>query len=282
MRETALSELLRLPAGPVDLAATPTSSTPGAPGSKQETKERLEAIGSELADLQEQLWAAAAADGSRRRVLVVLQGMDASGKGGAVEDGLGALNARWVRVVSFGRPTEEELAHHFLWRIRRQLPQEGAIGVFDRSHYEDVVAVRVRGLAPEEVWRPRFEEINAFERDLAGDDVTLVKVFLHISSEYQRERQLRRLDRIDKRWKFSEGDLDDREHWDDYMAAYAEALERCNTAWAPWHVVPADNGWYRKWAVGQLVLETLRSLGLEWPKRPDLDIEALRARLLAG
>jgi polyphosphate kinase 2 (PPK2 family) len=140
----------------------------------------------------------------------------------------------------------------------------------------------VRGLAPEEVWRPRFEEINAFERRLADDGVTIVKVFLHISRDYQRERQLRRLELVDKRWKFDEADLEDRAHWDDYRAAYEEVLERCNTPWAPWFVVPADRKWYRMWAVSRLVLETLRGMDLRYPPRPELDLPELRARLEAS
>jgi polyphosphate kinase 2 (PPK2 family) len=153
------------------------------------------------------------------------------------------------------------------------------VGVFDRSHYEDVLVPRVRGSAPEAVWRPRYDEINTFERSLADEGVVIVKVFLHISREYQRERQLRRLERVDKRWKFDERDLEDRERWDEYQAAYEEAMERCNTPWAPWFVVPADRKWYRMWAVSQLLHETLAGMDLHWPPRPDLDIEALTERL---
>jgi polyphosphate kinase 2 (PPK2 family) len=192
------------------------------------------------------------------------------------------MNPKWMHVKGFSAPTEEELRHHFLWRIRQELPAPGIVGVFARSHYEDVVTVRVRDLAPEDVWRPRFEEINAFERRLGEKGVTLVKVFLHISREYQRERQLRRLERDDKRWKFDPGDLDDRDRWDDYLAAYGEAFERCSPPEAPWFVVPGDHRWYRDWAVARLVLETMRGMGLHWPQRPELDVPALRARLLAG
>jgi PPK2 family polyphosphate:nucleotide phosphotransferase len=220
--------------------------------------------------------------GSRRRLLVVLQGMDTSGKDGAIKKGLRGTNPKWLHIASFGKPTEEELAHDFLWRIRKQVPAPGMIGVFDRSHYEDVLAVRVRGLAPEDVWRPRFETINAFERELTEDGVAIVKVFLHISRDYQKERQLRRLERVDKRWKFNAADLEDRERWDDFQAAYEEALERCSTPEAPWFIVPADRKWYRTWAVSQLVLETLRELDPQFPAREDLDIEELKARLLAG
>ena len=165
--------------------------------------------------------------------------MDTSGKDGALKKGLRGMNPKWLHVASFGKPTEEELAHHFLWRIRRQVPAPGMVGVFDRSHYEDVLVVRVRNLAPEDVWRPRYDEINAFERQLTDDGVTIVKVFLHIGFDYQRERQLRRLERIDKRWKFNPGDLDDRDHWGGYQEAYAEALERCSPPSPPGTWFPA-------------------------------------------
>jgi polyphosphate kinase 2 (PPK2 family) len=153
------------------------------------------------------------------------------------------------------------------------------VGVFDRSHYEDVLVVRVHDLEPEEVWRPRFEEINAFERQLADDGVVIVKVFLHISPDYQLERQTRRLERVDKRWKFAEDDIDDRERWGEFRTAYEEVLERCNTPWAPWFIVPADRKWYRMWAVSQLVRETLWGMGLDWPERRELDVPRLLERL---
>jgi PPK2 family polyphosphate:nucleotide phosphotransferase len=277
----SLRKLLAVGPGPVDLSSIDTRSTPGAT-SREEVEAEREDIGTELGDLQERLHAQATADSERRRMLVVLQGMDTSGKDGAIKKGLRGTNPKWLRIASFGKPTEEELAHDFLWRIRKQLPEPGIIGVFDRSHYEDVLVVRVRGLAPEKVWRPRFDEINAFERELVDDDVTVVKVFLHISRDYQKERQLRRLDRVDKRWKFNEGDLDDRDHWDDFQAAYEEVLERCSTPLAPWYVVPADRKWYRTWAVSKLVLEALREIDPQYPPRDDLDIPALRARLEAS
>jgi PPK2 family polyphosphate:nucleotide phosphotransferase len=270
---------LGLPPGPVDLSALDTRATLGDPGGKQKATTAREEIGRELADLQERLMAEAEVDGSRRRVLLVLQGMDASGKDGVIKRALGGMNPSWLQVAAFGPPTEEERANHFLWRVRRQLPEPGQVGVFDRSHYEDVIVTRARELIPESEWRPRYDEINAFERELADDGCTIVKVFLHISPEYQLDRQLRRLDRVDKRWKFSESDLDDRERWPEFQAAYEEALERCNTAAGPWFVVPADRKWYRMWAVSQLLLETLRELDPQWPERRDLDIHALRRRL---
>jgi PPK2 family polyphosphate:nucleotide phosphotransferase len=278
---TPLRHLLGVPPGPLDLRAIDTTATPGAPGDKDATATaHLENEGA-LADLQEQLHAIATVEDSPKRLLLVLQGMDTSGKDGAIKRGLGGMNPTWMHIKGFGAPTEEELRHHFLWRIRKEVPEPGIVGVFSRSHYEDVVAVRVRGIAGEDVWRPRFDEINAFEAELADAGVAIVKVFLHISRDYQQGRQLRRLDRDDKRWKFDAGDLDDRDRWDDYMTAYGEAIERCSTPLAPWFVVPGDHKWYRNWAVSQLVRETMDGMDLHWPARPDLDVDALRARLLA-
>jgi len=281
MSVPSLRERLAVGPGRVDLGAIDPSATPGVKSRRRADDARGQ-LSTELGDLQERLWARSQCEGDRQRVLLVLQGMDTSGKDGAIKRGLDGANPKWLHLASFGPPTDEEQAHHFLWRIRRQVPEPGMIGVFDRSHYEDVIAVRVKGLAPEDAWRPRFEEINAFERQLHDDGVSIVKVMLHISRDYQRERQLRRLERIDKRWKFNEGDLDDRDRWDEFMVAYEEALERCNTSVAPWYVVPADRKWYRTWAVSLLVVETLRALDLRYPERPELDIEALRARLLAS
>ena len=279
---TSLREKLAVPPGPVDLRSIDPAATPGAPGDKKGVEALLPEHDAELADLQEQVVAMAEVEGSRKRLLLVLQGMDCCGKDGAIKRGLQGMNPKWTHIKGFGAPTEEEREHHFLWRIRRELPTPGAIGVFARSHYEDIVAVRVRGLASEEVWRPRFEEINAFERQLADDGCAIVKVFMHISRDYQQERQLRRLRRVDKRWKFDPGDLDDRARWDEYMEAYGEVLERCSSHQAPWYVLPSDTKWYRNWAVSQLVRETLEDLDPHWPPRPELDLPALEARLLAS
>jgi PPK2 family polyphosphate:nucleotide phosphotransferase len=282
MGETSLRDLLGVPPGPVDLRAVATRARTGAPGGKEETIAQREQVGKVLADLQERLYAMAQAEGSPKRLLLILQGMDASGKDGAIKRGLGGMNPTWMRITSFGPPTEEELRHHYLWRIRRALPGPGVVGVFDRSHYEDVLAVRVRHLVPEEVWRQRFDEINAFERKLADEGTAIVKVFLHISRDYQLGRQVRRLELVDKRWKFNESDIEDRERWNDFRIAYEEVLERCNTPWAPWFIVPADRKWYRMWAVSRLVEETLRGLDLHYPERRELDVVSLRARLEAS
>ena len=276
----SLRELLAVDPARVDLAAIDTRSTPGAK-SREEADASREEIGSEIGELQERLFAQSTR-GAHERLLVVLQGMDTSGKDGAIKRGLRGTNPKWLHIASFGKPTDEELEHDFLWRIRKQVPPPGVIGVFDRSHYEDVLVARVRELVPESEWRPRYDAINAFERDLADVGVTIVKVFLHIGREYQRERQLRRLERPDKRWKFDAGDLDDRERWDDFQVAYTEAIARCSTPVAPWFVVPAERKWYRTWAVSKLVLETLREMDPQYPPRDDLDVEALKARLLAS
>jgi PPK2 family polyphosphate:nucleotide phosphotransferase len=272
-----VSELLRLPPGPVDLKAIDTRGTPGFKGDKKAGQAALPALGPELAELQEKLFAHGYT-GSRQRVLLVLQGMDTSGKGGVQNHTVGLLDVTGLAVRSFKKPTEEELAHDFLWRIENALPGPGEIGIFDRSHYEDVLVVKVHELAaPEEIER-RYTAINAFEQRLAGTGTVLIKCMLHISAEKQRERLLARLDEPTKQWKFKPADIDERALWDDYQAAYETALERCNTTAAPWFVVPSDRKWYRNWAVAQLLLESLRALDLDWPE-PDYDVAEQRARL---
>ncbi|WP_082575296.1 MULTISPECIES: polyphosphate kinase 2 family protein [unclassified Nocardioides] len=271
---------LQLPSGPVDLDAIATDATPGFSGGKQDGKARLAALGPELAELQERLFAEGRATGSHRRVLLVLQGMDTSGKGGTLKHTVGLVDPQGVRISSFKAPTKEELAHDFLWRIRKALPQPGYVGVFDRSHYEDVLIARVNELAaPEEIER-RYDAINEFERELVEDGTVVLKCMLHISKETQRERLLARLDNPEKYWKYEPGDLDSRARWDAYRAAYTTALERTHTEHAPWHVVPSDRKWFRNLAVGQLLLAALRGMELGWPAA-DFDVDAERARLLA-
>jgi PPK2 family polyphosphate:nucleotide phosphotransferase len=214
-------------------------------------------------------------------VLLVLQGMDTSGKGGTIRHVLGMVNPQGVHVASFKKPTEEERAHDFLWRIRRQVPVPGRIGVFDRSHYEDVLVARVDDLVPEEVWRARYGAIAEFERELSGQGVTILKCMLHISPQEQAERLLARLDDPQKRWKYNPGDLDAREKWPAYQEAYAAALEHCDSDVAPWYVVPADRKWYRNWAVAALLAETLDDLAPQFPP-PDYEVDAERARLKAS
>jgi PPK2 family polyphosphate:nucleotide phosphotransferase len=272
---------LHVPPGPVDLDGIATDATPGYDGKKADGKTTLEGLGPELADLQERLFAEGRATGSRRRVLLVLQGMDTSGKGGTLRHTVGLVDPQGLRITSFKAPTEEELAHDFLWRIRRAAPGPGYLGVFDRSHYEDVLIARVNELAaPEEIER-RYDLINEFERELVEDGTVVLKCMLHISKDEQRERLLARLDNPEKYWKYEPGDIDARARWDDYRAAYELALERTNTTYAPWHVIPSDRKWFRNLAVGTLLLDALRGLDLGWPAA-DFDVDAERARLLAS
>jgi PPK2 family polyphosphate:nucleotide phosphotransferase len=275
-----LRDILRVPGGPVDLSGYDPSATPRAPGGKRRTVAATAAQGGRLAALQEALYAEGTAGASNRRILVVLQGMDTCGKDGTIKHAIGMLNPQGCRVAAFGPPTEQELAHHFLWRIRRELPAPGQVGIFNRSHYEDVLVVRVHELVPPEVVERRYEEINRFEQQLADSGVTLLKCFLHISRGEQRERLLARLADPTKHWKFNPGDLEERELWPQYQAAYQLALERCSTGAAPWYVIPADRKWYRNWAVSQLLAETLGELNPAYPAT-DLDIPALTARLRA-
>jgi PPK2 family polyphosphate:nucleotide phosphotransferase len=271
-QDASLRDALRVPAGPISVVGFDSGAKPLLPKSKRMAHDL-----DSMADLQERLWAESTA-GGQRRVLLVLQGMDTAGKGGVVKHAVGVFGPIGVEYTAFKRPTEEELAHDFLWRIRNRLPGPGMIGVFDRSHYEDVLVVRVHDLVPKTEWEPRYDAINAFEQELVDGGTTVLKVFLHVSYDVQRERLLRRLARPDKHWKFNEGDIVERARWDDYQAAYDAVLERTNTDAAPWFVVPADHKTYRNWAVAELLRETLHELGPRYPQ-PDLDIESLRARL---
>jgi PPK2 family polyphosphate:nucleotide phosphotransferase len=274
---TSLASRLRLtPGAPVDLDAVPTGAHPGM-HDKGEGRTGLAFAQERLDALQTRLYAEARG-GSRRRLLLVLQGMDTAGKGGVVKRVGGAMNSSGLRVVGFAAPTEQERAEHFLARIRRALPSPGSMGIFDRSHYEDVLVPRVEGLVPESVWRARYDEINAFEAELVEGGTTLVKVFLHLGYDEQRERLLARLADPDKHWKFDPSDVAARRRFGDYRAAYAEALQRCSREDAPWYVVPADSKWYARYAVATLVAEALEGMDPQLP-RPDLDVAALRAAL---
>lgn len=265
----------RLPAGPVDLAAIDPAGHPAYDGEKADGEKALEELGPELADLQERLYANK--EGGRN-VLLVLQGMDTSGKGGVLEHTVGLVSPAGLKVTSFKAPTAEERAHDFLWRIEKALPGPGIIGVFDRSHYEDVLIGRVRQLAPAAEIERRYGAINDFEQRLAAEGTTIVKCMLHISAAEQKERLLARLEDPAKHWKFNMGDLDERALWPAYQKAYAIALERTNTDAAPWHVIPSDHKWYRNLAIGNLLLEALRGLDLEWPKA-DFDVAVAKQRL---
>ncbi|MGN6577261.1 MAG: polyphosphate kinase 2 family protein [Nocardioides sp.] len=276
--DKTVSEALRLAEGKVDLSEHDARATPRFDGGKKDGKKALAKLGDPLADLQERLFAEGIS-GGRRSVLLVLQGMDTSGKGGIVRHAAGLVDPQGLSIKSFKAPTSEELAHDFLWRITRALPAAGQIGIFDRSHYEDVLIARVHGLVDTELLESRYEAINDFERRLVDEGTVVVKCFLHISAEKQQERLLERLDDPHKHWKFNPGDVDERALWPSYQHAYELALERCNTDHAPWHVIPADRKWYRNWAVGTLLHETLEDMGLGWPDA-DFDVAEQRRRLV--
>jgi PPK2 family polyphosphate:nucleotide phosphotransferase len=277
MTTSAIADALRLRTGPVDLTAIETDAALAFDGKKADGKVALEEMQPELSDLQERLWAERTA-GSERRVLVVLQGMDTSGKGGVLRHTIGLVDPQGVRITSFKAPTEEERSHDFLWRIEKGLPAAGYIGVFDRSHYEDVLIARVRGFAePDEIER-RYDAINEFEARLVDEGFSIIKCMLHISADEQKARLAERLANPDKHWKYNPGDLDERASWPAYREAYEIALERTSSTVAPWHVVPSDKKWFRNLAIGQLLLDTLRGLDLQWPEA-DFDVEAETERL---
>jgi PPK2 family polyphosphate:nucleotide phosphotransferase len=270
---TTVRALLR--AGPDGSPLLPRIDPRGHAGirSRSEALREIEGTARRLAGLQERMWAE-----HTRSLLVVLQGMDTSGKGGTIKHVFRGVNPAGLDVAAFKQPTPAERAHPFLWRIERRLPDPGGIVIFDRSHYEDVLVVRVHDLVPESIWRPRYEEIVEWEGRVASAGTAIVKVYLHICYDEQRERLLARLDDPDKHWKFNEGDIEERALWNDYMAAYEDVFARTHTDIAPWYIVPADRKWYRNWAVERLVVETLEELDPRFP-RPDLDVQALKERL---
>jgi PPK2 family polyphosphate:nucleotide phosphotransferase len=247
------------------LAKVETDGTAGAPGKKKETEAAFADLHADLAELQERLYAE-----GQRSLLVVLQAIDAGGKDGTITHVFGGLNPAGCRVVSFKVPSEEERSHDFLWRVHARTPAKGEVVVFNRSHYEDVLVVRVHDLVPEAVWRPRYDAINAFEANLAAAGTRIVKLYLHISKAEQAARFQARLDDPSKRWKFRRADLDERARWDDYMEAFEEAITRTSTAAAPWFVIPADHKWYRNWAVSRILIETLADMDPKYPPAEDL------------
>lgn len=260
-----------------ELAAIDPSSTPEFDGDKKDAEKALEKNGEQLAALQERLFAESKF-GGKHRVLLVLQAMDTAGKGGILRHVIGGVDPQGVNIHAFKSPTDEEKAHDFLWRIRKELPEAGFIGVFDRSHYEDVLIHRVRGFSTPETVEERYGIIQEFENELIAQGTTIIKVMLHISSDEQKERLQERLDRPEKHWKYNPGDVDERLLWDDYQEAYEIALRRTTTADAPWYVIPANHKWYARWAVQQLLLEALEGLDLQWPDA-DYDVEAEKVRL---
>lgn len=272
-----LADAVRLPTGVTDLSQLSTTPLELGPDDKESAAQALAELGPPLADLQEKLYAQSTAGGSRG-VLLLLQGMDTAGKDGVIDHVVGLLNPGAVRMASFKSPTAEESSHDFLWRIEKQVPHAGEIGVFNRSHYEDVLIVRVHDLAPKAQWSQRYTQINAFERELKKRGITLIKCFLHISKKTQAERLAARLDDPEKYWKYNPADVDERGRWDDYQQAYLDALRKCSTVGTPWHVIPSDKKWYRNWAVAALLHETLVDLDPQYPAA-DFDIEVERKRL---
>lgn len=257
------------------MADVDPQARPGLKGGKQKAQRDIDNSQDVLFELHERLYAE-----HKRSVLVVLQGMDTSGKDGTVTHVMRNFNPQGVLITSFKAPSPEERRHGFLWRIRRRLPQVGDIGIFNRSHYEDVLIARVHSLARPAVIARRYQQINAFEKEVAASGTRIVKLCLHISYAEQRKRLVERLKNPDKLWKFSEHDVDERAYWDDYMSAYGLAIMRCSTPYAPWYVVPADDKVYRNWAVTRILIETLEEMNPRYP-HPKLDIPRLLKRLRA-
>lgn len=269
---------LRVGAG-FSLADFDHGATPGFAGDEQDAERTMESRGEVLCELQERLFAQAKA-GDTRSVLLVLQGMDTSGKGGIVRHVVGVVDPQGVAHRSFGVPTDEEKAHHYLWRIEKALPAAGQIGVFDRSHYEDVLVVRVHNYVEPDVWGARYDEINEWEAKVIAAGTRIVKCALLVSPQEQLRRLAERLERPDKFWKYNPHDLDERALWDQYMEAYQAVFDRCSTEAAPWHAIPADNKWFARLAVTELLTRALEDMDLTWPPA-DFDVATERARLAA-
>jgi len=267
-----LSERLRVkPGRKVALAGHDPRATPGFRG-KRDADTILEKSIVRLSDLQYLLYAE-----NKRALLIVLQAMDTGGKDGTIRHVMSGLNPSGCRVKAFKVPSAEEIEHDFLWRVHQAVPPRGDFGIFNRSHYEDVIVVRVHGLKPRSVWEARYDQINAFERHLVENDVTILKFFLHISKDEQKKRIEQRIKDPTKRWKLTPSDFEERKYWNDYQQAYEDALNRCSTKWAPWFIIPADKKWYRNLAVSQIMVETLESMRMKFPK-PTFDPSKLRLR----
>ena len=262
-----------------DLSKFETSGKPGFKGKKKEGKALMKERGKLLAELQERLFAEGRA-GGERSLLVVVQGLDTAGKGGVARHVMGMVDPQGVQIRGFGVPTEEEASHHFLWRIKKALPEAGKIGIFDRSHYEDVLVQRVDNIVEEDVWRKRYDEINRFEEKLVESGTTILKFALMVSHDEQGKRLMERLDRPDKRWKYSKNDLKTRAKWDDYQEAYADVFRFTSTEAAPWYVIPADGKWYSQLAITEIVTRTMVDMRPTWPK-PRFDVEVQRRDLAA-
>jgi PPK2 family polyphosphate:nucleotide phosphotransferase len=253
------------PGSRVDLSEWDPNDKSAFPGGKNEGSKRLLELNQRLEELQELLYAE-----HQHKVLIVLQAMDTGGKDGTIRHVFEGVNPQGVRVASFKKPTPEELDHDFLWRVHKQVPGRGEMVIFNRSHYEDVLVVRVHNLAPKEVWSKRYDHINGFERLLADGGTTILKFFLHIDLEEQKERLQARLDEPNKRWKFNPADLEERKLWPKYMKAYEDAISKTSTSWAPWYIVPANRKWYRNLVVGTVITEALGDLNMRYPE-PQFD-----------
>jgi PPK2 family polyphosphate:nucleotide phosphotransferase len=237
---------------------------------KKKAKHEFKEINKELEKLQELLYAE-----HKQKILIVLQATDTGGKDGVIRAVFEGVNPSGVRVAAFKVPTEEELAHDYLWRIHKQTPGKGEMVIFNRSHYEDVLVVRVHDLVPKSVWNKRYEHIRNFEKMLADEGTTIIKFFLHISKDEQKERLQERLDIPEKQWKFSSGDLKERLLWDDYQNAFGDMLEKTSTSYAPWYVIPANRNWYRNWLISSIIVKKLKSLNMEYPE-PEKDLENIK------
>ncbi|MBL7064064.1 MAG: polyphosphate kinase 2 family protein [Anaerolineae bacterium] len=257
------------PGSQIDLSQWDPNDKSTFDGSKREAREALRALNERLEALQELLYAE-----DKHKVLIVLQAMDTGGKDGTIRHVFEGVNPQGVKVTGFKAPTLEELAHDYLWRVHKQTPSQGEIVIFNRSHYEDVLVVRVHNLVPPAVWGRRYAHINDFERMLADEGTTILKFFLHISLDEQKERLQARLDEPDKRWKFSLGDLDERKLWPDYMRAYEDVLSKTSTEWAPWYIVPANRKWYRNLVVATVLVEALEGLDMRYPQ-PEEGLEGV-------
>ncbi|RLC76719.1 MAG: polyphosphate kinase 2 family protein [Chloroflexi bacterium] len=257
------------PGSQVDLSRWDPGDKSAFEGGKRDAREVLRTLNKRLGTLQELLYAE-----RKHKVLIVLQAMDTGGKDGVIRHVFKGVNPQGVQVANFKKPTLEELEHDYLWRVHKHTPREGHIVIFNRSHYEDVLVVRVHDLVPPEVWSRRYDHINDFERMLADEGATILKFYLHIDLDEQKERLQARLDDPHKRWKFNRGDLEERKLWPEYMRAYEDALGKTSTEWAPWYIVPANRKWYRNLVVATVLIETLEGLGMSYPQ-PDENLDDL-------
>lgn len=255
------------PRSQIDLSTIDTRDKSAFSGKKKDARKRLNQLNVELEALQELLYAE-----HKHKILIILQAMDTGGKDGTIRHVFEGVNPQGVRVVSFKVPTPDELDHDYLWRVHKHTPKKGEVVIFNRSHYEDVLVVRVHHLVPEEVWSKRYQQINDFEHMLAEEGTTVLKFFLYISQEEQKDRLQARLDEPTKHWKFSSADVKERKLWPQYMQAYQDVLNQTSTEWAPWHVIPADRKWYRNLVIASFIVETLQGLKMKYPPgEADLD-----------